>query len=130
MERTMAKSILQPKEWTPRGPFSLGTKVGNMVFIAGQISQDNNGKAIGPGDVKHQTKVVIEKMQLILAEADMTLDDVVSTTVYLQNLSDYAGMNVIYSEFFKRDFPARATVRADLAGEGLLVEISGIAVKD
>jgi 2-iminobutanoate/2-iminopropanoate deaminase len=126
----MAKVILQPKEWTPRGPFSLGTKVGNMVFIAGQISQDNNGKAIGPGDVKHQTKVVIEKMQLILAEADMTLDDVVSTTVYLQNLSDYAGMNVIYSEFFKRDFPARATVRADLAGEGLLVEISGIAVKD
>jgi reactive intermediate/imine deaminase len=126
----MAKVILQPKEWTPRGPFSLGTKVGNMVFIAGQISQDNNGKAIGPGDVKHQTKVVIEKMRLILAQANMTLDDVVSTTVYLQNLSDYAGMNVIYSDFFKHDFPARATVRADLAGEGLLVEISGIAAKD
>jgi 2-iminobutanoate/2-iminopropanoate deaminase len=72
---------------------------------------------------------VIEKMQLILAQANMTLDDVVSTTVYLQNLSDYAGMNIVYSEFFKRDFPARATVRADLAGDGLLVEISGIAVK-
>jgi 2-iminobutanoate/2-iminopropanoate deaminase len=126
----MAKVILQPKEWTPRGPFSLGTKVGNIVFIAGQISQDNDGKAIGPGDIKHQTKVVIEKMRLILAQANMTLDDVVSTTVYLQNLSDYAGMNVVYSEFFKRDFPARATVRADLAGEGLLVEISGIAAKD
>jgi reactive intermediate/imine deaminase len=126
----MAKVILQPKEWTPRGPFSLGTKVGNMVFIAGQISQDNNGKAIGPGDVKHQTKVVIEKMRLILDQANMTLDDVVSTTVYLQTLSDYAGMNVVYSEFFRHDFPARATVRADLAGEGLLVEISGIAVKD
>jgi reactive intermediate/imine deaminase len=126
----MAKAILQPKEWIPRGPFSLGTKVGNMVFIAGQISQDNDGKTIGSGDVKHQTRVVIEKMQLILAQASMTLDDVVSTTVYLQNLSDYAGMNIIYSEFFERDFPARATVRADLAGEGLLVEISGIAVKD
>jgi reactive intermediate/imine deaminase len=126
----MVKVILQPKEWTPRGPFSLGTKVGNMVFIAGQISQDNNGKAIGPGDVKHQTKVVIEKMRLILDQANMTLDDVVSTTVYLQNLSDYTGMNVVYSEFFRHDFPARATVRADLAGEGLLVEISGIAVKD
>ena len=120
---------MQPKEWIPRGPFSLATKVGNMVFIAGQISQDNDGKAIGPGDVKHQTRVVIEKMQLILAQANMTLDDVVSTTVYLQNLSDYSGMNIVYSEFFKHDFPARATVRADLAGEGLLVEISGIAVK-
>src|ERR1700734_927052 len=126
----MAKAILQPKEWIPRGPFSLGTKVGNMVFIAGQISQDNDGKTIGSGDVKHQTRVVIEKMRLILAQASMALDDVVSTTVYLQNLSDYAGMNIIYSEFFERDFPARATVRAVLAGEGLLVEISGIAVKD
>jgi reactive intermediate/imine deaminase len=126
----MAKAILQPKEWIPRGPFSLGTKVGNMVFIAGQISQDNDGKTIGSDDVKHQTRVVIEKMRLILAQASMALDDVVSTTVYLQNLSDYAGMNIIYSEFFERDFPARATVRADLAGEGLLVEISGIAVKD
>jgi reactive intermediate/imine deaminase len=125
----MAKAILQPKEWIPRGPFSLGTKVGNMVFIAGQISQDNDGKTVGSGDVKHQTRIVIEKMQLVLAQASMTLDDVVSTTVYLQSLSDYAGMNIIYSEFFKRDFPARATVRADLAGEGLLVEISGIAVK-
>ena len=105
----MTKTILQPKEWIPRGPFSLGTKVGNMVFIAGQISQDNDGKAIGLGNVM--------KMQLILAQANMTLDDVVSTTVYLQNLSDYAGMNIVYSEFFKHDFPARATVRADLAGK-------------
>ena len=95
----MAKAILQPKEirisaWSSS---RLVTKVGNMVFIAGQISQDNDGKTIGSGDAKHQTRVVIEKMQLILAQASMTLDDVVSTTVYLQNLSDYAGMNIIYS---------------------------------
>ncbi|TXL70062.1 RidA family protein [Vineibacter terrae] len=125
----MSKKVLQPKAWIPRGPYSLGTQVGNMVFISGQISQDNDGKAIGPGDAKAQTRVVIEKMQLILAEAGMTLDDVVSTTVYLQDLADYAAMNAVYIELFKKDFPARATVRADLAGEGLLVEIAGIAVK-
>ena len=125
----MSKKVLQPKAWIPRGTYSLGTQVGNMVFISGQISQDNDGKAIGPGDAKAQTRVVIEKMQLILAEAGMTLDDVVSTTVSLQDLADYAAMNSVYIEFFKKDFPARATVRADLAGEGLLVEIAGIAVK-
>ncbi len=70
-----------------------------------------------PGDAKAQTRVVIEKMRLILAEAGMTLDDVMSTTVYLQDLADYAAMNSAYIEFFKKDFPARATVRADLAGE-------------
>lgn len=125
----MPKKVLQPKKWIPRGPYSLGTQISNMVFMSGQISQDNDGKVIAPGDAKAQTRCVIEKMQLILEEAGMTLNDVVSTTVYLQSLSDYAAMNEAYVEFFKKDFPARATVRADLAGEGLLVEISGIAVK-
>jgi len=125
----MPKKILQPKAWVPRGPYSLGTQIGNFAFVAGQIAQDNDGKVIGAGDVKPQTRVVIEKIRQILAEAGMTLDDVGSTTVYLQNLSDYKAMNEVYSELFKKDFPARATVRADLAGEGLLVEISAIAVR-
>jgi len=125
----MPKKVLQPKEWIPRGPYSLGTQVGNLAFVAGQISQDNDGKLIGPGDVKAQTRVVIEKIQQILAGAGMTLEDVVSTTVYLQNLSDYKEMNEAYAALFKKDFPARATVRADLAGEGLLVEIAAIAAR-
>lgn len=125
----MPKKVLQPKAWIPRGPYSLGTQVGNLAFVAGQISQDNEGKLIGPGDVKAQTRVVIEKIQQILAEAGMTLEDIVSTTVYLQNLSDYKDMNEVYAELFKKDFPARATVRADLAGEGLLVEIAAIAAR-
>lgn len=125
----MPKKVLQPKGWIPRGPYSLGTQVGNLAFVAGQISQDNEGKPIGPGDVKTQTRIVIEKIQQILAEAGMTLEDVVSTTVYLQNLSDYKDMNEVYAAFFKKDFPARATVRADLAGEGLLVEIAAIAAR-
>lgn len=125
----MPKKVLEPKRWTPRGPYSLGTQVGNLAFVAGQISQDNDGKVIGPGDVKAQTRVVIEKIQQILAEAGMTLEDVVSTTVYLQDLSDYKAMNEVYASLFKGVFPARATVRADLAGDGLLVEIAAIAAR-
>jgi len=125
----MPKKVLQPKRWIPRGPYSLGTQVGNLAFVAGQISRDNDGTLIGPGDVKAQTRVVIEKIQEILAEAGMTLEDVVSATVYLQNLSDYKDMNEVYATLFKKDFPARATVRADLAGEGVLVEIAAIAAR-
>ncbi|MFC4271287.1 deaminase [Sneathiella chungangensis] len=125
----MAKTALKPKEWTPRGPFSLGVKAGNMIFIAGQIPQDNDGNPFAPGDVKEQTRVVIGKIKTILAEGGMTLDDVVSTTVYLQSLADYDEMNEVYSSMFKPEYPARATIRADLAGKGLLVEISAIAVK-
>ncbi|MDO8863780.1 RidA family protein [Haliea sp. E1-2-M8] len=123
----MAKKILKPKNWIPAGPFSLGTQVGNLAFLAGQIPVENDGSTIGVGDVKAQTEVVIDKIEEILAEAGMGLPDVVSTTVYLQSLSDYAAMNEVYSKRFGGDFPARATIRADLAGEGLLVEISAIA---
>src|SRR3546814_12490824 len=117
----MAKTALKPQEWTPRGPFSLGIKSGNMVFLAGQIPQDNDGNPIAPGDVKAQTRDVIGKIETILAEAGMTLDDIVSKTVYLQSLADYGEMNEVYSSRFKHDSPARATIRADLAGKGLTV---------
>ncbi|MEW6334567.1 MAG: RidA family protein [Thermodesulfobacteriota bacterium] len=125
----MPKTLLQPDGYIPRGPFSAGIQVGNLVFVSGQISRDRDGKLVGPGDIKTQTRVVIERIGAILAEAGMTLEDVVSTTVYLQDLKDYKDMNEVYAALFKRDFPARATIRADLAGEGLLVEIAAIAAR-
>lgn len=122
----MAKTKLVPKNWIPAGPYSLGTQLGNIAFLSGQIATANDGSIIG-GTAQAQTEIVIDKMVEILDEAGMTLDDVVQTTVYLQTLDDYAGMNEVYSARFKEPFPARATVCADLAGAGLLVEISCIA---
>ena len=126
----MAKKPLKPKKWIPGGPYSLGTQIGNMAFLSGQIAVANDGSVIGLGDAKEQTSIVIDKIEDLLAEAGMGLDDVVSTTVYLQTLDDYGPMNEIYSARFKDPYPARATVRADLAGKGLLVEISAIAAKE
>lgn len=125
----MPKKLLKPKNWIPAGPYNLGTSVGNLAFLSGQIAQANDGGVIGEGDAKAQTEVIIDKIEEILAEADMGLADVVQTTVYLQTLDDYAPMNEVYSARFGGDFPARATIRADLAGAGLLVEISAIAAK-
>ena len=123
----MAKKKLVPKSWIPGGPYSLGTQLGNLAFLLGQIAVANDGSVIGGDDVKAQTNIVIDKIEEILSEAGMGLDDVVATTVYLQTLDDYAAMNEVYSARFKEPYPARATVRADLAGAGLLVEISAIA---
>ena len=123
----MAKTKLVPKSWIPAGPYSLGTQLGNFAFLSGQIATANDGSIIGGADVKAQTEVVIDKIVEILAEAGMGLDDVVQTTVYLQSLDDYAGMNEVYSARFQEPYLARATVRADLAGTGLLVEIFAIA---
>ncbi len=123
----MGKTILTSKNWVPAGPYSLGVQLGNLVFLSGQIATSNDGSVMDGFDVRAQTDLVIDKMVEILSDAEMSLEHVVSTTVYLQSLGDYEAMNEIYSARFSDPYPARATVRADLAGEGLLVEISAIA---
>jgi reactive intermediate/imine deaminase len=126
----MAKMILQPKSWAkPSSPYSPGTQLGNLVCVAGQVSQDKDGRIVAKGDVRQQTRVAIERIREVLAEAGMTLADVMATTVYLKHLTDFQAMNEAYRELFKGDFPARATVQANLADEELLVEITAIAAR-
>jgi reactive intermediate/imine deaminase len=126
----MPKKILQPQGWVkPRSPYSPGTQLGNLVCVAGQVSQDPEGRIVAKGDVRGQTKVAIERIQAVLAKAGMTLADVMATTVYLKHLTDFDAMNEVYREFFQKDFPARATVQANLADEELLVEITAIAAR-
>lgn len=122
----MEKRILSPKNAaSSSAPFSPGIQAGNMVFVSGQVPLKEERK----GDIRAQTRSVITRIQQILAEAGLTLADVVSTTVYLVNTADFKAMNEVYAEMFVRDFPARATVRTDLMAEGALVEISAIALR-
>jgi 2-iminobutanoate/2-iminopropanoate deaminase len=124
----LAKRTLYPKTVArSSSPISPGVQLGNMVFVSGQVALDEERKVIGRGEVKSQTRFVITRIQQILAEVGLKLDDVVSTTVYIVNIMDFKAMNEVYAEMFGPDFPARATVRADLMAEGALVEISAIA---
>lgn len=126
----MAKRSLYSKTVArTSSPISPGVQLGNMVFVSGQGALDEQRKVIGRGDIKAQTRCVITRIQQILAEAGLSLDDVVSTTVYLVNVADFKAMNEVYAEMFTKDFPARATVRTDLMAEGVLVEISAIAAR-
>lgn len=106
-------------------PFSPGIKYGQLVFVSGQGPIDQNGKVIA-GEIKAQTRTTLENFRKLVTAAGSSMENVLQTTVYLNDLNDFAEMNEAYSSFFAEPRPARTTVRADLLF-GMKVEIQGIA---
>ncbi|MFL5581756.1 MAG: RidA family protein [Gemmatimonadaceae bacterium] len=109
----------------PAGAYSAVARAGNLVFVSGQIPKDPATGEIVKGDVRVQTRRVLENIRLALATAGLGLDDVVSVTAYLANVDDWGAFNQIYREILKAPYPTRTTVGAQL--RGILVEISAIA---
>ena len=109
------------------GPYSQAIRVGNTVYVSGEVGADPTGTIVGPS-IGEQTDQALTNIGYILAAAGLTLDNVVATTVYLVNVSDFAEMNTHYATFFKSAPPSRATIQvAALPKKGALVEISAIA---
>jgi len=110
------------------GPYSQGIRVGRTVYVSGEVGADPTGTITGPS-IGDQTDQALTNIGYILGAAGLTLDNGVTTTVYLVNVSDFAEMNAHYATFFKTTPPARATIQvAGLPKHGALVEISAIAV--
>lgn len=134
----MRKQIVTtPAVLTPRRPFSNGVRKGNVLHVAGQLAIDASGNTVGAGDVRRQTRQVLENIRAIVEAAGGSLRDVVKTTVYLTDMAFHEAVNEVYVEFFHDEFPARTTVQvAALApavtGEGhpFLVEIDAVAILD
>lgn len=121
---------LNPPELAPPvAAYSHGAEAGNLVFVAGQVATDKEGNTVGCGDVAAQTRQVIANVEAVLKTAGCTLQDVVSTTVYVRDFDAYAEYNDAYIEAFGGHKPARATVQAGLVKGEWLVEIQAIAVK-
>lgn len=126
----MKTTIYSPDAPAPIGPYSQGIKAqGSLLFLSGQIALLQDG-TIALGDVKDQTRQVITNISTLLKEAGCTVDNVVKTTVFLKNMSDFAAMNLVYSEFFGESKPARSTVEVSRLPKDVLVEIEVIAVCD
>lgn len=120
--------VLNPPElFTPSGGYSQGIAAGNLIFVAGQVSFDSDMKVVGEGDVVAQTRQALANVEAVLKSAGASLQDVVSTTVYLKSFERYKEYDEAYMECFGDHRPARATVRADLVLSNLLVEIQAIA---
>jgi 2-iminobutanoate/2-iminopropanoate deaminase len=120
---------VNPESFGPAiAPYAQATVTGGFCFIAGQVALDENNDVIAPGEARAQTVATIERMETILAEVGASLEHVVTATVFLPDLGDFAAFNEGWSEKFGDHRPARATVRADLLLEGLVVEIQATAV--
>ena len=113
----------------PTGGYSQGIQVGDLIFVAGQVGVDAHGKPTGDGGMAAQTRQTVANLAAVLADAGATLADVVSTTVYVKDFSEYALLDQVWQECFGGHKPARATVRAELVHPSLLVEIQAIAVR-
>jgi 2-iminobutanoate/2-iminopropanoate deaminase len=107
--------------WSVSGP-------GRMIFTSGLTSRDGTGAVVHLGDIRGQTRQVLENLSLILAEDNATLADVIKVTIYLRNLSEFDAFQEVRNAYFPQNPPAATMVTiSSLADERLLVEIEAVA---
>ena len=111
------------------GPYSQAIEVNGFIYASGQLPIDPATGAFPEGGVQEQTRQSLLNVKAILAEAGLTLANVVKTTVYLADMGDFAAMNEIYSQFFSQPFPARSAVAVKALPKGALVEVEVIAAR-
>lgn len=120
--------IINPDDvMAPMGGYAQGVEAGGLVFVAGQAGVDRDGKPVGD-DMASQTRQTLANVAAVLRDAGLGLKDVVSTTVYVKDFSNYPLFDDVWQECFGEHKPARATVKADLVYPALLVEVQAIAV--
>lgn len=114
------------------GPYSQGIRVsaGKMLFTAGQVPLDPATGQMVTGDIKAQTRRVLENIEAILQAAGASFENVVKTTVFMTDLNEFAAMNEVYAEFFSTNPPARSTVEVRALPRGAKVEIETMAIVD
>ncbi len=112
----------------PKGHYSQGIKSGNLVFVSGQLSFDPKTGAAISGDIRVQTRQILENIKSILDQAGCSMDDVVKTTVFITAQEDMKAMNEVYETYFRRIPPARSTVMVSPFPAGLKIEIEAIAM--
>ena len=127
-KETFMKMINPATVMTPPSGYTQGIQAGNLIFVAGQVGVDAQGKLPGDGGMEAQTRQTIANVAAVLAVAGASLKDVASATVYVKDLADYKVFNQVWDECFAGHKPTRATVKADMVAPVLLVEIQAIAV--
>src|SRR5215216_1669748 len=129
MYTSEGKKIISTEE-APKaiGPYSQAIRTENLVFTAGQVGLDPSTMELAEGGIEAQTRQVLTNLKHVLESADSGLNFVIKTTVFLQDMSDFANMNSVYAEFFPENPPARSTVQVAALPKGALVEIECTAL--
>ena len=125
----MHKEILTTSEAPAAiGPYSQAVKIGEMVFVYGQIAIDPVSGEVAKGDIRSQTRLALKNVEAVLSAAGTSLDKVVKTTVFITSMDDFAVMNKVYAEFFSSSPPARACVEVSKLPKNVNVEVEAVAV--
>jgi len=119
---------LKSREATDTRPFDDAVRVGNTLYLAGRIGTDPATNKV-PADAAAEARVVMDQIKAVLAQEGMTMDDVVTVTVYCTDLSLYATFNDVYRTYFTKGFPARAFVGSGSLLAGGRFEVQAVAVK-
>jgi 2-iminobutanoate/2-iminopropanoate deaminase len=109
------------------GPYSPALRVGQLLFLSGQVPFDPATGKLIDGDIAEQTRRVLRNIGTLLEAAGLTHDHVVRTTVFLADMNDFTAMNAAYAEFFSEPYPARSTVQAARLPRDARIEIDVIA---
>ncbi len=110
------------------GPYSQGISAGNLVFVSGQLPIDAKTGKLLEGSIGDQTRLIMRNIEVIAKEAGASLADVVKTTIFLTDLSNFQEVNTAYGSFFSEAPPARATVQVAALPLGASVEIEAVVV--
>ena len=109
-------------------PFSSAVRVGNMLYLSGQIGNVPDTRQLADTGIAGQTRQALENLRAVLASAGSSLERAVKCTVFLTDIKDYAAMNTVYATYFPKDPPARSTVAGSGLALGARVEIECLAV--
>jgi 2-iminobutanoate/2-iminopropanoate deaminase len=126
----MKKIIKTSKAPAPIGPYNQAILSGNTLYTSGQIAIDPSSGKLKIGTIKEETLLVMENMRAVLAAADMTFENVVKTSIFISDMTNFSEINEVYGSYFNEDTaPARETVEVANLPKFVNVEISMIAVK-
>jgi 2-iminobutanoate/2-iminopropanoate deaminase len=127
------QAIVSSKLSKPVGVFSHAVKVEGkqFLFISGLTARDINGNVVGKGDMRGQTKQILENMKIILEEAEASFDHIVKVTVFVTDLKKFKEIHDVRAQYFKGDLPASTLVQVRrLVNEDCMIEIDAVAVLD
>ena len=126
----MKKIIKTSKAPAPIGPYNQAILSGNTLYTSGQIAIEPSSGKLKIGTIKEETLLVMENMKAVLAAADMTFENVVKTSIFISDMTNFSEINEVYGSYFNEDTaPARETVEDANLPKFVNVEISMIAVK-
>ena len=128
MQMPEKEKIIAEKAPKAIGPYSVGIRVGHLVFTAGQLGMERETGELVEGGVEAETRQALLNLENVLEAAGSSLEHVVKTTVFLRDMGEFGLMNGVYAEFFTGTPPARSAIQAAALPKGAAVEIEAIAV--